>query len=133
MLANCNSDREEWVTFTFVLMFSESNIITSEHIQITGWKLTRWKWNSNVLTDAKVSNHPRRFSPSEKRSNPNFASSSSSGVRFSFRFLDALLSLRSRLRPSPLIVATRSKVLGVTLSNGSYESLGKVKNPLKLW
>jgi len=82
--------------------------------------------NSNVLTDARVSSHPSRFSPSENRSNPNLASSSSSGLRFSFRFFGALLSLRSRRRPSPFIVApTRSKVLALTLLNEGYESLEK--------
>lgn len=51
-----------------------------------------------------MSNHPSRFCPSEKRSNPNFTSSSSSALRISFCFLDILLSRRSHFRPSVFIV-----------------------------
>ena len=59
--------------------------------------------DQNWLTGEDVSNHPRRLSPSEKRSKPNLDSRSSSAVRISFCFLELRGSRRSRLLPSPFI------------------------------
>lgn len=70
-----------------------------------------------MLTEAKVSNQPKRLSPSVNRSNPSLDSSCSSAFRISFCFLEIRESHRSLLLLSlPFIIFT----------GNSYSAKGKL-------
>lgn len=64
------------------------------------------KWTDQTgkmrgLTEAKVSNQPRRLSPSVKKLKPSLDSSCSSAFRISFCFFEIRVSLRSLFQLSP--------------------------------
>lgn len=105
---------DNWGQFSILLFNLKKKIDVGDSIK-------NWEWGSieigfreeriiERLTEAKVSNHPRRFSPSLNRSNPSFDSSFSSALRISFCFLEILLSLLlshwSRRRLSPPFIVT---------------------------